>query len=215
MLEDCATSAQHKTVLRLAAIAQQTLQATMSRRRIDPREHAAIADALRGTSMALSAETVVNDAFRARPDKSTPFPVRRFGDGSMGVYYSALEERTCERELGYHLGRELAETRTAGFNHPRRYALVRCEYDGNTAELRGKESKHPELVSQTPDGYPFCQALAREATSNGIAGFLTRSARDPTGTCLPVFARGALSNPEVAHSVRAHADPHGMRFLRT
>ena len=215
MLEDCATSAQHKTVLRLAAIARQTLQTIMSRRRIDPREHAAIADALRGTSMALSAETVVDDAFRARQDKPTPFPVRRFGDGSMGVYYSALEERTCKREVGYHLGRELAETRTAGFTHPRRYAFVRCEYDGNTAELRGKEGEHPDLVSQTRDGYPFCQALAREATSNGIAGLLTRSARDPRGTCLPVFERGALSNPEATHSVKAHAGPKGIRFLRT
>ena len=71
----------------------------MSRRRIDPREHEAIADALASTSMALTADTVLEDAFRPRPDKPTPYPVRRFGDGTMGVYYSALEERTCEREL--------------------------------------------------------------------------------------------------------------------
>ena len=82
MLKDCARSAQHKTVLRLAAIAQQTLQSIMSRRRIDPREHEAIAEALGGTSMALSADTVLDDAFRARPEKPTPFPVRRFGDGT-------------------------------------------------------------------------------------------------------------------------------------
>ena len=215
MLEDCATSARHKTVLRLAAIARQPLQTIMSRRRIDPREHAAIANALDSISMALSAETVVDDAFRPRPDKPTPFPRGRFGDGFMGVYYSALEEQTCKREVGYHLGREFADTRTAGFTHPRRYAFVRCEYDGNTAELRGKEGEHPDLVSQTPDGYPFCQTLAREAASNGIAGLLTRSARDPKGTCLPVFARGALSNPGVTHSVKAHAGPQGIRFLRT
>ena len=215
MLEDCATSTQHKTVLRLAAIARQPLLTIMSRRRIDPREHAAIANALASTSMALSAETVVDDAFRPRPDKPTPFPTGRFGDGSIGVYYSALEERTCKREVGYHLGREFADTRTAGFTQPRRYAFVCCEYDGNTAELRGKEGEHPDLVSQTPDGYPFCQALAREATSNGIAGLLTRSARDPKGTCLPVFARGALSNPGVTHIVNAHAGPQGIRFLRT
>ena len=215
MLEDCATSAQHRTVLRLAAIAREPLQTILSRRGIDPREHEAIADALASTSMALSAETVVDDAFRPRADKPTPFPKRRFGDGSMGVYYSALEERTCKREVGYHLWREFADTRTAGFTHSRRYAFVRCEYEGNTAELRGKEGEHPDLVSQTANGYPFCQALAREATSNDITGFLTRSARDRTGTCVPVFARGALSNPGVTHSVKAHAGPKGIRFLRT
>ena len=165
--------------------------------------------------MALSADTVLDDAFRARPDKLTPFPVRRFGDGTMGVYYSALEKRTCERELGSHLEAELVQARNAGFTHPRRYAFVQCQYHGNTAELRGKERDHPELVSQTPGGYPFCQELSREATSNGITGFLTRSARDPTGTCLPVFARGALSDPGITHSVRAHAGRQGVRFLRT
>ena len=187
----------------------------MSRRRIDPREHEAIAHALATIPMALSAEKVLDDGFRPRPDKPTPFPVRRFGDGTMGVYYSALEERTCERELGCHLQPELAQAREAGFNHPRRYAFVQCQYHGVTAELRGKERDHPELVSQTSDGYPFCQALAREAIANGIAGFLTRSARDPRGTCLPVFARNALSDPEVTHRVTAHAVPQGVRFLRT
>ena len=214
MLGDCATSAHHKTVLRLAAIAQQPLQTIMSRRRIDPREHEAIARALASTSMALSANTVLDDAFRPRPDKPTPFPVRRFGDGTMGVYYSALEERTCERELGSHLGRELVQARKAGFNHPRRYALVRCQYHGNTAELRGKERAHPELVSQTLDGYPFCQALAREAVSIRIDGFLTRSAREPSGTCVPVFARDALSEAGITHSVAAHAGPLGVQFIR-
>ena len=132
----------------------------------------------------------------------------------MGVYYSALEERTCERELGFHLKRELVEAGNAGFNRPRRYHLVRCQYHGNTAELRGKERAHPELVSRDSDGYPFCRTLAREAVSRGIVGFLTRSARDPKGTCLPVFARDALSEAQAMHSVTAHTGPQGVHFLR-
>ena len=215
MLEDCATCDQHKTVLRLAAIAQQPLQDIMLRRRIDPRDHEAIARTLASTPMSLSADKVLDDAFRPRPDKPTAFPVRRFGDGTIGVYYSALEERTCERELGSHLGTEIAQAREAGFSHPRHYAFVQCKYRGNTAELRGKETAHPELVSKTATGYPFCQALAREAVSNGIAGFLTRSAREPRGTCLPVFAREALRDPAVRHNVTAHAGPQGIEFLRT
>ena len=187
----------------------------MSQRRIDPREHDAIARALDEISMALSAEKVLDDAFRPRSDKPTPFRKRRFGDGTMGVFYSALEERTCEREMGFHLEPDFAQEYQAGFKHPRHYAFVQCQYRATTAELRGQERAHPELVSPTPDGYPFCQALAREAVSNRIAGFLTRSARDPRGTCLPVFARDALSDPGVTHRVTAHAGPQGVRFQRT
>ena len=34
---------------------------------------------------------------------SMPFPKGRFGDGSLGVHYSALEADTCMVEVGFHL----------------------------------------------------------------------------------------------------------------
>ena len=141
-----------------------------------------------------------------------PFRAGRFGDGTMGVYYSALEAHTCEREVGFHLNLEIAQAHDAGFSRARRYTFVECEYRGTTAELRGKETVHPELVSQSEAGYPFCQALARKAVSNAIAGLLTRSARDPSGTCVPVFAREALGHAGVGHSVTAHPGPKGVVF---
>lgn len=212
MLDKCETGKQRKTVLRLAAIARQPLRSIMGARRIDPREHEAITRALAGTGAPLDAQEVLDDAFRARTDASTPFRVGRFGDGTLGVYYAALEERTCEHEIGFHLHSRIADAYEAGFHAPRRYTLVECEYGGMTAELRGQEGAHPELVSPSEMGYPFCQRLAHEAVAAGIAGFFTRSARDPSGTCVPVFARDALGRAGVRHSVTAHAGPQGVEF---
>ena len=214
MLDDCPTSERQKTALRLVAVPKQPLERIMSARGIDPREHNAIAGTLDGVIMALSPEQILDDAFRPRWDKPTPFLKGRFGDGTMGVFYSALEERTCEREKGFHFKAEFAETAQAGFKHPRHYAFVQCRYRGITTELRGQELQHHELVSPTQDGYPFCRSLAREAVSNGIAGFLTRSARNRRGTCLPVFVREALSDPGVRRRVTADAGPRGVRFQR-
>ena len=214
MLQDCASTEQRATVLRLAAIGRQPLRTILGARRIDPNEHEAIASALAASSPALSAEAVLDEPFRPRTGTTTPFRVGRFGDGTLGVYYAALEQRTCEREIAFHLGPETADAYAAGFRAPRRYTLVECEYGGATTELRGKEGAHPELVSPSKAGYPFCQRLAKQAVAAGIAGFLTRSARYPEGTCVPVFARDALGHARVRHRVTAHAGPQGVEFQR-
>ena len=212
MLEHCATTEQRRTVLRLAGIGRQPLRTILSARRIDPKEHEAIADAIAGSSAALSAQALLDEPFQPRTGTATPFRVGRFGDGTLGVYYAALKQRTCERELGFHLHSRVADAYAAGFRAPRRYALVACEYRAVTAELRGKECAHPELVSPSEAGYSFCQKLAHQAVAAGIAGFLTRSARDPDGTCVPVFAREALGRARVRHRVTAHAGPQGVEF---
>lgn len=212
MIEHCASTEQRRTILRLAAIARQPLRSILGARRIDPREHEAIAGALAGSNAALSAQSLLDDPFRPRTHTLTPFRVGRFGDGTLGVYYAALEQRTCERELGFHLRSRVADAYAAGFRAPRHYALVACEYGAITAELRGKEALYPELVSPSEAGYPFCQRLAHQAVSAGIAGFFTRSARDPDGTCVPVFAREALGHARVRHRITAHAGPQGVEF---
>ena len=184
----------------------------MRTRRIDPRERDRITRELAHSAATLTVQDLLDGAFIPRTDNTKAFSVGRFGDGTMGVYYAALEERTCEREIGFHLHSKIADSYEAGFRKPRRYTLVECEYGGITAELRGKESAHPELVSPSEAGYPFCQRLAHKAVSRGIAGFFTRSARDPIGTCVPVFAREALGHAGVRHSVTAHVGPQGVEF---
>ena len=212
MLEHCATTEQHRTVLRLAAFRREPLRSILGARRIDPRAHEAIAGALDESNAALSAQALLDEPFRPRTETRPPFRVGRFGDGTLGVYYAALEQRTCEREIAFHLGSETADAYAAGFRAPRRYMLVECEYGGTTAELRGQEGMHPQLVSPSEADYPFCQRLAHQAVAAGIAGFLTRSARAPDGTCVPVFARDALGRARVRHRVIAHAVPQGVEF---
>jgi len=212
LLQDCATTEQRTTVLRLAAIGRQPLRTILGARRIDPRAHEAIAGALGDSNPALSAQALLDEPFRPRTNTPTPFRVGRFGDGTLGVYYAALEQRTCERELGFHLHSRVADAYAAGFRAPRRYALVACEYRAVTAELRGQEGAHPELVSPSEAGYAFCQRLAHQAVSAGIGGFFTRSARAPDGTCVPVSARDALGRARVRDRVTAHAGPQGVDF---
>ena len=153
-------------------------------------------------------------AFVPRGDKPTLFPIGRFGDGSMGVYYSALEEATCERELTFHLHAAFLEVGDSLRTQPRYYSLIVCFFSGMVKDFRGGESSYPDLVSESTSGYPFCQSLGRLAVKENIDGFLTASARNAGGTCVPVFARAALSDPEIRHEVTLVISATGVKFHR-
>lgn len=152
--------------------------------------------------MPLTAEETVDHAFFRQDDKTPPFTTGRFSDGSIGVYYSALEKMTCQRELEFHLGDAIAEARDNAFLYPRFYSLIGCNYSGVTANLCGQEDAHPQLVSETKEGYPFCQELGLQAVQREIDGFTTPSARNNGGVCVPIFTRGSLTKPTVKHQVK-------------
>ena len=57
----------------------------------------------------LTAEELIEDAFHPQDQRATPFPVKRFGDGTIGVYYSALERVTFKKELAFHLNTSFIE----------------------------------------------------------------------------------------------------------
>ena len=96
--------------------------------------------------------------------------------------------------------------------HSRSYSLISCNYSGVTADLCGQESTHPELISETKEGYPFCQKLGAQAIEREIDGFVTPSARNNGGTCLPVFARSSLSEPTVKLQVKLIISPTEIEF---
>ena len=202
MLDDCVTEETHEIVLRLASTFPEPPPATLLRRGISPDNIAGIVSVLSDVHMPLAAEEIVGHAFFKRDDKTPPFPVSRFSDGSIGIYYSALEETTCQRELEYHLGSTLTEAQNNAFLYPRFYSLIACSYSGITANLCGQENIHPELVSETKEGYPFCQQLGLQAIARDIDGFMTPSARNGGGTCIPVFKQSALSEPTVKYQVK-------------
>ena len=139
-----------------------------------------------------SLEEVLDYAFRPRADMEPPYRDGRFGDGTFGVYYSALEEETCKEEVAHHLQKDDDAS-------PRSYTMIECRYEGTTANLLGQEKSHAKLVSRTKAGWPFCQKLGCQAIARGLDGFLTASARSHGGTCVPVFSRSALSEPQVGN----------------
>ena len=198
MIDDRPTFRERKTVLRIAAVPKEsvTLERRLLERGIDPESIPDMVDALGGKTV-FSTEEVVKYVFHPRENESTPYKVSRFSDGTIGVYYSALDECTCKAELGFHLCAEIFDT------DPRFYSLIECSYEGATKDLRGLETKYPDLVSPTQAGYPFCQELGKRASAEGIDGYFTTSARHSEGTCVPVFKRTALSEPRIAQHYHA------------
>ena len=125
----------------------------------DPAEVFAIEDELTRISL-VELEKIVDCYFERR--NSEAFPIRRFGDGTFGVYYSALEDCTCRSELAYHLQITYPNSITKNIGN---FLLIECEHSGSTVNLRGAEMEHPDLVSETEAGYPYCQEQA--ATADG------------------------------------------------
>ncbi len=82
-----------------------------------------------------------------------------------------------------------------------------------TAILVGGEKRHPDLVSKTEAGYPFCRALGREAVRQNIDGFLTPSARHDGGTCAPAFAEAAIAQLKPNHRGRFAVEEGEVRFI--
>jgi hypothetical protein len=108
------------------------------------------------------------------------------------VFYSAIEVATCVAEVRYHQEQELALSEP----FPHYFTVIGCDYSGQTLMLEGREVEHPDLISPTAAGYPFCQAVARWAQAQGAQALLTTSARRSAGKCLPIFERSCLANPE-------------------
>ena len=214
MLENCLNGEVQKTVLRLASMPPKSPTVALLERGVNLSNIADTISAVGDVGTPLTINEIVDDAFRARNGKSTPFPVSRFSDGTIGVYYSAIEESTCKKELVFHLRTELAEMKSDTFPHPRYFSLINCQYSGYTADLRGKESINTELVSKSTQGYPFCQRLGLQANAQGVDGFLTASARNDGGTCVPVFARSALSRPRTKYTLELITTDAGIKFQR-
>lgn len=207
-LEGKPASRQQK-VHRLAAVPGKsvTLERRLLERGIAPENILETAAAL-DRKMVFSIEDLVDNAFRRRENAPTPYKASRFSDGMTSVYYSAFGVVTCKKELGFHLCEEVSDTNL------RYYGLIECSYEGITRDLRGLETKHPELVSPTPLGYPFCQKLGERAVEEGVDGYFTASARHSGGTCVPVFSRTALSEFRVAHRYSATVQSGRISFKR-
>ncbi|HTJ53923.1 MAG TPA: RES family NAD+ phosphorylase [Nitrosospira sp.] len=129
----------------------------------------------------------------------------RFSDGTIPVFYSALEPETAEVETfawyAKYALRNASQERTAY------YQRIACDFQGDVKDLRPHLQTLPCLIQDEAEGYPDCNRIGIEAFGEGIYGLLTPSARKLEGTCLPVFRREALSNPQSQALVAFKFDP--------
>jgi hypothetical protein len=196
LLEKCERSSRDEVVLKLAAFPKTSIEEALLSRGIDPNsiEDAKAILALVGAPF--TPHEAVAYSFTQR-DAPPTFGKGRFGNGSHPVFYSALERETCEEEVKHRL-----RDAKAAVPFDRYFQFIACDFSGVVLDLCGREGAHLELVSETEDGYPFCQALALAARNSGVEAFHTPSARRAGGICTPIFARPTLANPRFVDAPR-------------
>ena len=109
----------------------------------------------------------------------------RFTDGKLPVVYTALDVRTAVAEIIFHL-----DPPTDG--SAMYLQQIDFDYSGETLDLR----EHGDIFSFASDpntsSYSACIKFATEAVAQRIQALLHTSARDPTGSCLPIFSRSSI-----------------------
>lgn len=127
----------------------------------------------------------------------------RYGDGSVRVWYGALEEDTALAETCWHQLRQVRAIEGITTPVTRYRAVYRVQARGLFLELRGKEQAHPELLDED---YAATQAIGKHAAAQGLAGVLYPAARWPAGSCLAAFRADPLSNPTLLYFLTYHID---------
>jgi hypothetical protein len=131
----------------------------------------------------------------------------RFSDGSWLVFYGALDWETAEAEVGYHVAKAAADTSAT-----LHYQRLECQLGGDGYDLRPHATTWSFLTDPAESAaYPQCHSLAAEARTNTAQALLTHSARRPAGVNAPVFARTALSAPEIVGATALIAEAASIR----
>lgn len=111
----------------------------------------------------------------------------RFGDGSFGVWYGALDEETSIEETLYHRP-ELDRNDLLLSDNPIMQArrMFRAQLTSRRAvDLCPFSAFYPKLTADRD--YSFCQSLGSFAIRSIIELYQTPSVRKDKGICVPVF----------------------------
>lgn len=138
------------------------------------------------------------------PFETQPFMHGRFGDGSFGVWYGALESETTIYETVYHMLRT-----ELGIEHLdevviRERAVYRVHCNAVLCDLTGKCEEYPQLLG---NDYSFTQQIAKELQRQGHPGLVAKSARCEDGANIAVFNESTLSNARSAFYLTYYLDP--------
>jgi len=140
----------------------------------------------------------------AWPFASDSTVASRYGDGTVRVWYGALEEDTALAETCWHQLQQLRAIEGVATPVIRYRAVYRVQARALFLELRGKERAHPELLD---DDYAATQAVGKHAAAQGLPGVLYPAARWPEGSCLAAFRADPLSDPALLYYLTYHIDP--------
>jgi hypothetical protein len=195
-------------VFKLASVPRQRIEAILLNRGINPDSIPEVRAVLAAVNVPVDAEEAVAYSFRE------PYGVGRFGDGGYPVFYSAMEEQTCISEVSHHHARQLEEQRSGNVPYDRYCHLIVVNFAGVALILTGATQNHPDLVSPTGAGYPFCRSLGAAAVAANIDALYTTSARAPDGTCVPVFNWSTLTEPQARSRFRFYAEGGETRHER-
>jgi hypothetical protein len=127
----------------------------------------------------------------------------RYGDGSVRVWYGALEEITSVAETAWHQLRQLRAIEGVNMPVTRYRAMYQVKARGLLLELRGKESEHPELLGED---YAPTQAIGKHVASEGLPGVLYPSARWREGSCLAAFRAEPLREARLIYHLTYRVD---------
>ena len=211
MLEGLTPKTEQHTVVRLSAVSDANVERLLNRG-ISPESFPEIQERLRKLKIVFEPTQLIDKVFEpsTNPKHPTPFAKTRFTDGDKAVFYSALEDETSIEEIKYHQTRsgEFSDLENIPNASPRYFRLYEMDFEGTVLDLFTIHPDCPELTSKEESGYPKCRELAEEARNRSINAFRTPSARQPGGTCTPVFNRGSLGDVPLlkSHGRFTHAD---------
>lgn len=113
----------------------------------------------------------------------------RFSDGSYGVFYAALEQRTAVAETRYHCGNFMRATNEKPQQLQMR--VYHVEIAGKVHDASRVREDDPIVA---PDSWLASRAYAAQLREQGSNGIHYRSVRQPDGLCVAAFCTGILSN---------------------
>ncbi len=126
------------------------------------------------------------------PFESDACMASRFGDGSIRVWYGALNSDTALAETCYHQIMMLREIEGIDRVVTRYRQVWRVQATGLFIDLRSKAAAFPALIG---NDYAWPQAVGKRVAHEGLPGLLYPSARWSGGECLAAFRASPLSQP--------------------
>lgn len=183
-------------VARLVSLPLKTLSAILIARGIPLEDIDEVEAAVIGVGVVITATDAIRYTFTR-----SPIPPQRFNTEHFPALYTATEESTCLAEIKHHINGTFTTT-----TERRYYQVLHVNFSGSTLVTAGHEGAHPDLISASSAGYPFCQALAGAARSAGHDALYAASARQAGGRCLPIFSEHSLWGATITKTIRFSFD---------